>query len=78
MHKIYSSLSIFYALEDSAWCYSIQILAIGDFNSFGVFWDTLYVVMSHHFENTISDHFRGLLLLLQQSNPHTAQFRARF
>ena len=37
MHKIYFCLSIFYTLEDSAWCYSIQILTIGDFNSFGFF-----------------------------------------
>ena len=35
MHKIYFCLSIFYTLEDSAWCYSIQILTMGDFNSFG-------------------------------------------
>ena len=44
MHKMYFCLSIFYTLEDSAWCYSIQILTIGDFNSFGFFWDTLYRV----------------------------------
>ena len=37
MHKIYFCLSIFYTLEDLAWCYSIQILTICDFNSFGVF-----------------------------------------
>ena len=42
MHKIYFCLSNFYTLEDSAWCYSIHILTIGDFNSFGFFWDTLY------------------------------------
>ena len=37
MHKIYFCLSIFYTLEDSAWSYSIQILTIGDFNSFVAF-----------------------------------------
>ena len=37
MHKIYFCVSIFYTLEDSAWCYTIQIVTIGDFNSFGFF-----------------------------------------
>ena len=37
MHKIYFCLSIFYTLQDSAGCYSIQILTIGDFNSLGFF-----------------------------------------
>ena len=32
----------FYALVGSAQCWGIKILTIGDFNSFGFFWDTLH------------------------------------
>ena len=60
MHQIYFCLSIFYTLEDSAWCCSIQVLTIGDFNSFGFFWDTLYIHV----------HFKKLFLQLDMDILH--------
>ena len=39
----YESYVNFYALGGTAWSCDIQILTTGDFNSFDVFWYTLYI-----------------------------------
>ena len=41
-------MSSFYALVGSAECWGIQILTIRYFNSFGFFWDTLYMYIIPH------------------------------
>jgi hypothetical protein len=46
-------MSSFYAFVGSAECWDIQILTIRYFNSFGFFWDTLYVPKSSMLISTL-------------------------